>query len=348
MLARLSCSGTYALPPRVLSIETTERCNLDCIMCPRKQAGLSGHEFTLKQFERTLSLFPSINTVILLGRGEVFLMRDFFPILGFGSRKGIHFTIVTNGTMLTAETIRRLPDVGKILVSIDHLSSDKYKEIRVGGDLDAIISNLKALREEKPNQWICIQSIMMKSNIDYLVDFVRLAKDVAADAVKLIYPIIFDQATESIYIESPGAIKSNLSKAQAYAKKAGVRFVAVPAMTKPRICVEPWLGLRVSLNGDIYPCCYINNTADSSWCEWFNGVSLKVPQSNYVIGNIYDDSAAKVWNGERFRSLRRMVINSRPRGLLSTDRLNALRSTIDISQRFSYCSVCLYRQNRAC
>jgi len=190
LIGRLFCLGTYALPPRILSIETTERCNLDCVMCPRKQTSLSGKEFTLKQFEHALNLFPSINAVVLLGRGETFMMKDILPILDLGTRKNIHFTIITNGTLLTAETIKRMPDTGKILVSIDHPHANKYREIRRGGDLDAVLLNLKALKKIKPQQWLCIQAVIMNSNIDYLDDFVKLAKDVSADAVKFIHPVI--------------------------------------------------------------------------------------------------------------------------------------------------------------
>lgn len=348
LLARLCNFGTYAFAPRCLSIETTERCNLDCIMCPRSQISLSNKEFTLKQFERVLSLFPSINSVILLGRGETFMMREIFPILDFGSRKGIHFTIISNGTLLNTEMIKKIPDTGKILISIDHPHADKYKEIRRGGNLNTVISNLKALKKMKPHQWLCIQAIIMNSNIDYLEDFVNLARSVSADAVKFIQPVIFNRKNEGIHIEPSKDVSLKLCKARAYARKLGIRFVAVPQMGKPRICVEPWFGLRVSMNGDIYSCCYIDNTNGSSWCEWYKGASLMVPQSNYIMGNIYNESVDKIWNGDAYRWLRKKIIKSAQRALIPPDRLSFLRSNIDVSERFSYCSVCLYRQNQAC
>jgi len=207
---------------------------------------------------------------------------------------------------------------------------------------------LKELKKIKPHQWTCIQAVLMNSNIDYLEDFVKLAKQVSADAVKLIHPTIFDQAINDIYVEPSKEVSLKLSTAKAYAKKEGIRFVAVPQMSKPRICIEPWLGLRISLNGDIYPCCYIDNTNGPSWCEWYKEVSLRVPQSNYVMGNIYDKSVSGIWNRKQYRLLRKKIIDTRKNTLMSADRLNALRSKIDTSQRFSYCSVCLYRQNKAC
>lgn len=346
-LARLSHFSVWALPPRILSIETTERCNLDCVMCPRTQTSLSKEEFSLKQFEHALSLFPSINTVILLGRGETFMMRDIFPILELGTRKNILFTIITNGTLLNVKTIEKMPDAGKILVSIDHPHADKYKEIRRGGDLNAVISNLKVLKRMKPQQWLCLQAVIMNSNIDYLNDFVKLAKEVSADAVKFIHPVIFDPAMNSIHIESSKDIRLQLNKSKKYAKSLGIRFVAVPQMKKPRVCVEPWLALRVSLNGDIYPCCYIDNTNGSAWCEHLKEVSLSVPQSNYIMGNIYDKSVAGIWNGKAYRALRKEIIDTRLKTLLSNEQLNVLRSK-GLPGRFSYCSVCLYRQNQAC
>ena len=188
----------------------------------------------------------------------------------------------------------------------------------------------------------------MNSNIDYLDDFVKLAKDVSADAVKLIYPIIFDQTNDNICIESSKVINLKLAQAKIYARKVGIRLVAVPGMSKPRVCVEPWLGLRVSINGDIYPCCYIDNTADTSWSERFKGVSLKIPQASYVMGNIYSKMVHEMWNGSAFRLLRKKIINTKQNNLMSDGHLNALRESVDMSRRFMYCSVCLYRQNRAC
>lgn len=348
LIGRIFCSWSFALPPRILSIETTERCNLDCLMCPRKQTNLSNKEFTLRQFEHILGLFPSINAVVLLGRGETFMMKDIFPILDFGTRKNIHFTIITNGTILTPEKIKKLPDTGKIIVSIDHPHPDKYKEIRKGGDLNVVISNLMALKKIKPQQWLCLQSVIMNSNVDYMDDFVKLAKQVSADAVKFIHPVIFDQEMNNIHIESSKDISFKLDRSKAYAKKLGIRFVAVPQMKKPRVCVEPWLALRVLLNGDIFPCCYINNSNGSSWSEWCKEVRLVVPQSNYIMGNIYNNSVMHMWNSKSFRALRKEIIRTKKKDLLSIDKLNVLRSKIDTSRRFSYCSVCLYRQNQAC
>jgi MoaA/NifB/PqqE/SkfB family radical SAM enzyme len=250
--------------------------------------------------------------------------------------------------MLNEAAVKRIPDIGKIVVSIDHPHADEYRKIRRGGDLDLIISNLKELKKAKPQQWVCIQGLIMNSNIEYVEDFVRLAKEVSADSVKFIHPVIFDKAMNDIHIEPSEEINIKLNKARAYAAKAGIRFVAVPQMAKPRVCVEPWVGIRVSIKGYIYPCCYIDNSNGSSWKEWCRDVCLEIPQANYILGNVFDESARTIWNCEAFRLLRNRVVSSRSKKLIQVDRLNALRSKIDTSNRFSYCSVCLYRQNRSC
>lgn len=250
--------------------------------------------------------------------------------------------------MLTAEAIRKIPDKGKIVVSIDHPHADKYEQIRVGGDLNMIVSNLKRLKKIKPHQWMCIQAVIMNSNIDYLEDFIRLAKDTSADAIKFIHPMIFSSEMRYIHLEDSEEVKLKMDKARAYAKRLKIRFVAVPAMRKPRVCVEPWSGLRVSAKGDIYPCCYINNSNEFSWCEWYKNTSLYIPQSNYVMSNVHDKSISDMWNGGIFRALRKEIVDTRQAVLMPADRLSALRGKIDISHGFSYCSVCLYRQNKAC
>jgi MoaA/NifB/PqqE/SkfB family radical SAM enzyme len=317
-------------------------------MCPRNQTTVSNSELTLDMFKRALSAFNHINTVILLGRGETFMMSDIFRILDYGSSRGVHFTIVTNGTMLTPDVVRRLPVTGKMVVSIDHPVPEEYAKIRKGAHLERVIKNLKSFKSLRPQQWLCIQGIVMTGNLGYLEGFVRLAKETGADSVKLIHPVIFEKHMGGMHIEPTEYTRIQLNRAAKLAKKEGVRFVAVPGLTKPRLCMEPWTSLRVSLKGDIYPCCYINNSNGSSWQEWCGDVCVTVPQSSYVMGNINDGSVEKIWNGDAFRSLRSKVINTMSREILSMNRLNERRSLINVSDKYCYCSVCLYRQNMSC
>lgn len=339
--------SNYVFPPRKLILEITENCNLNCPMCPRQFNKISNENMSLEKFKHILEQLPALRQITILGQGEPLLHPNIFEILNLGKSKNIHFTLVTNGTLLSEENIKRLDGVSVIEASVDSNHEEGYKKMR-GADLNLVLNNLKKLKELKKNIYLRVQAVISENNIEDLPEFVTLAKNVNADEICFFHLIAFKEEND---VRKSGKFKKLDEKLQItkrLAAKEGIKFVATPLLEKPRICSEPWFRIRITLNGDIYPCCYIWTTSGSIWQEWFCGVRLDVPQFKYKMGNIFKDNFKQIWNGPDYKLLRETVRKLDNHTLLSPEEINEERKKIDLKKRFPYCKICLFKQNRVC
>ena len=65
----------------------------------------------------------------------------------------------------------------------------------------------------------------------------------------------------------------------------------VPAEPPQRICLLPWFSLYITVDGNVRPC-----------CSFGEGETL-------VLGNLFEQSFAEIWNGEKYRKLRQDAID---------------------------------------
>lgn len=346
-IGRFTRFRNYAISPKIISVEITDDCNLSCPMCPRRFSRVTGRSMPFERFKFILDQLPTVNSMILLGRGETLMAPDIFKMLDYGKSRDIHFTIVTNGLLLTEENINRFKNVAKVIVSIDHPYPEGYRKIR-GAGLEVIIENMRRLKRVKRYIYLIIQPLIMDENIEDLAGFVSLARDTGADAVKIVHPIAFDQGLDKKHADNFLNVTEKLDIAQKLAKRNGIRFDAVPSLSRPRLCLDPWMGPRISLDGDIYPCCFIYENSEPIWEEWYQGVCISVPQSKYIMGNIFKESFNKIWNGNNYRILRSIVKETEESDLLTPHELNTRRQEKNLNGWYPYCQICLYRQNRAC
>jgi len=339
--------SNYAFSPRKMVIEITQDCNLNCPMCPRKFNKITGESMPVEKFKYILKELQMLKQITIIGQGEPLMHPNIFEILNLGKSKNIEFTMVTNGTLLSEENINKLNGVSSIEVSIDSPDSEGYKKIR-GASLELVLKNLKKLKQLKKDIYLRVQGVIMEDNIEDLPGFVALTKSVNADELCLFYLIAFSQDNDKWKSEKFKSLNAKLQMTKNLAEKEGVKFIATPLLQKPRVCSEPWFRPRITLNGDIYPCCYIYITSRSTWQEWHYGDRLDVPQFKYKMGNIFKDSFKKVWNGSDYRLLRKTVRKFDDHCLLKPEEINKRRRGIDPKGKFSYCKNCLFKQNRAC
>ncbi|MBW2044765.1 MAG: radical SAM protein [Deltaproteobacteria bacterium] len=337
----------HAPIPRRLHIDIAHDCNLNCFMCPRHLNKTEKKNMSLEEFSYIVRQFPIVNNIILQGTGETFTNPYLFDILATGGRRGMQFTITTNGTLLHEENVRRLSNVVNITVSIDTACAQEYKRIR-GADLNVVVGNLKRLKEIRNEIQINIQTIIMEDNLDSLPQMITLAQEIDAGQLNILHLEGFDQALAAKHASLFTRSESILTRTAELARTKGIRLVYPSLVPRLRGCFEPWFSPRISLSGDIYPCCYMYVSAQPTWRECYQGLCMAVPQYQYKMGNIFKDSFAKIWNDKDFRLLRKTVRESSKRFGMSALDLNKKRVEIDTESRFSYCRVCLYKWDCAC
>lgn len=163
---------------RKLYIEITSHCNLDCLMCARKTwvDEANGH-MPLATFERLMQQveqLPQPPIIHLGGYGEPMAHPDFLEIIRRAKATGAKVEMTTNATLLTAETANALIDLdlNRLMVSMEGVTPESYDDVRVNGNFNKVLNNLRYLRRLKlrrngrhSNPQVGIAFVAMKRNI---------------------------------------------------------------------------------------------------------------------------------------------------------------------------------------
>lgn len=335
--------------PRVITLTITHNCNLKCSMCARNTLSLQRQNLSVEKFASIVDKLPKLKDISIIGLGEPLVNPDFFRILETAKLRGIGIYFSTNGTLLTEESIRKLTEnVFYVSFSIDSPDAEKYNEIRKGAQFDKVIENLKILQKIRPDILVAIEPIMMKENIEDLPKFVELAKELKVEFLTYVHIFSLDLEQDKKHISNFKESGFFMDEAKKLSKKLGVTLWTRPLYPVLKPCVEPWVKPDITMDGDVYPCCFMYRVPGEKYPEWYMGQSLEVPSSNYKMGNIFEEPFDKIWNGPAYKTLRKTILDSNKKEVLSIEEFNKRRRSIDSNKRFSYCEICLYRWSVAC
>jgi len=129
----LSAPQRFAAPLFVVW-NITQLCNLACKHCYQNAGPRPAtDELTLEERLRVVDELANNGVPFLaIAGGEPLALKDLWPVLEYANRRGLHLTLATNGTLLTAETAARLKECGVkyVEVSVDGLDPDEHDAFR--------------------------------------------------------------------------------------------------------------------------------------------------------------------------------------------------------------------------
>jgi len=176
--------------PTLLSIETTSICNLRCVMCSQAIGAVDRPKhLPVAMIDSLSGALGAAHTVQLHGIGEPLTSPSFWRAL-----EGNHFhedcdvQFNTNLTILDDKRIARIKRFnGKLLinVSLDAATEQTYRRIR-GYDFSIVLNNLRRLfsaRGDRRRPIVYMNMTLMRENIEEIVQFVELAKELGANGV---------------------------------------------------------------------------------------------------------------------------------------------------------------------
>jgi sulfatase maturation enzyme AslB (radical SAM superfamily) len=183
ILARIPKEETNTFPEVVL-IDNVSYCNLKCSMCSHKN-------LKRKQGFMKMELYKKLIDEIALKRpesriwvtfyGEGLIMKDLDERIKYAKDKGCKDVVLnSNGTLLNYENSKKivLSGLDALYVGVDALTQDVYKDLRVGGNIEAtvegVLSYKRALDEYgNGNQKLFVQFVVMDSNQHQLDEFLK-------------------------------------------------------------------------------------------------------------------------------------------------------------------------------
>ena len=196
---------------RLVAWEITRNCNLSCVHC-RASATMGPYEGELNTdacFRLLDQIRETGQPIVILTGGEPLLRPDIFEIAKYGTDKGLRMVMAPNGTLITAETARKLADSGikRISISLDGATRDKHDAFRgVEGAFDGAVRGIGFAKDAGLD--FQINTTITKANLEEMPKIQELAVELGAVAhhIFLLVPTgrgkyIADQAIDAAEYE---------------------------------------------------------------------------------------------------------------------------------------------------
>ena len=263
----------FAFPER-LTVEVTNRCNLECFMCPRNKIEMESGAMDMDLFKRIIdeaSRFLPVSLVPFF-RGEALLHPRFIEMLRYARKKGLGpIQLGTNAHLLTDEVSKGIIDMGIdfISFSVDAMDRDLYSRMRGSDSFKKVFSNILKFIEAKNKKRskrpeIQISCVKTEENREFVQEFVAFWKD-RADRVRIYSAHSLDGRL--------GHLKEDIGGDQR------------------RFCLKILTDMVIYWNGDVAICNH----------DW---------KRDLFIGNVNEKSIREIWRGRVYDEIRRRQLNN--------------------------------------
>jgi radical SAM protein with 4Fe4S-binding SPASM domain len=271
--------------PDVFAIESTNFCNLKCIMCPRGEPDLMerplGH-MSDDVFKRVVAGWEFFTEPCWLHLfGEPLMHPQIFDQIEYAKANGVpNVGISSNATLLTKMNSARLLDSGldTIILSIDGATKATYEKIRkspaftheeVRENAREFLAMRQRMRKAKPHT--IVQIIVMEETRDELAAFKAEWEAAGADEVLLKqYTVWGDQEHHDTFLELAPAEQRKW-------------YTSQPTRANP--CYNLWSTVVIAWDGRVVPCCFDYDAI-------------------VTLGDLRENTLAEIWNGEKYQAIR--------------------------------------------
>lgn len=269
---------------RSIYIDITNRCNLNCVYCNKKNINDSIIDLSEKDIDKILKKLFTLNennefTVNLTG-GEPLLNKNLESILKIVNKYTSKINIWTNGILLNSENITYIKRYcSYLIISIDDISKQDNDLIRGNNSYAGAIKACDICTKE--NVPFIIATTPLKMNKNRLVNMLEFCKDQNAYGLLLNEPIKFDingndlseyffEDNEELFnkikllkknVSILNSWKNNTLKND-YSFKNNIAFIfdsdrcanSIFSVVNKKSCGAGVNELAIDVNGSVYPC----------------------------------------------------------------------------------------------
>jgi len=313
----------WSLAPQSLQILVSDVCNFECRMCQYAYSESSGYRLNrsglMSQdvFTRTIETTPGWPIVSLTG-GEPLLNPHVGEYIRRIKAHGLFCTLTTNGWLLK-EQASMLCDNGLdvLIISIDG-DEETHDRLRAIGSYNRAVEGTMEILKRPVRPLVCISTVITDLNYQDLEAVFTLAEDLGVDAFNVNHlwiqtdnMVSAHKARSCSWTTSPVAWRIRLEAIdtdQVYdslrslqLRRRRVRMNVFPNLTRNETRIyykEPeqlvkgrqvqcaWLVTRVWPNGDVQIC------------------------REYIAGNVLEEPLHRIWNNQRYRSFRQLLVQN--------------------------------------
>ena len=279
--------------PVILKLDINSNCNLRCTVCVHANEGdndlLKAQQFNSKQVMDLINYENIIkeckgktSAVSLYYLGDPIVNPNLSKYVKIARDAGMNVHINTNFSVpMKEEKIidLALSGITHFTACMDAYNQEIYSKTRVGGNIEIVKNNLKSLCKIKEERGLD------KLNIE--VQFVKFKHNL--NERKLVY-----EFCKSIGIKNVSEINGSLTNYTDYNFNMKMIEEVMDNSLLPK-CFWPFFSMVVKFSGDALPCC--NSRVGEVY-------TLSSPK---YLGNVFDNSIKKVWNGYEYRTMRSAI-----------------------------------------
>lgn len=282
--------------PTTLDIEPNNWCNFKCDHCQVTHWDKPKSELSIERFTQIIKQFPNLLLVKVQGMGEPFLNKSTIGMLENLDSKGIQATTISNGSVITEKLIERLSKLKhtSIAFSMDGATKNTFEGIRIKGNFDKVVDNIKKLTKYCPNLDVSFWIVVTNKNYKECEATIDIARETGVNNITFqtylsnwgkdeMAQKINDTKMEKLKINH----NINLAVKEGDSKEVQVNRYDGDYMTTSKPCKWPWTSMYIDASGNVVPCCVL---ADSDTMSF---------------GNVFEENVKNIWNSKKYISFRK-------------------------------------------
>jgi radical SAM protein with 4Fe4S-binding SPASM domain len=270
--------------PYMITLEVTNDCTLNCIMCPRSQRTDGPGYMSLELFQKVVSecaAHKSMIELVFTGMGEPLLHPQILDMFKIAKNAGIPTVrVVTTALLLTkdkVDTILDSPGLDQISISLDALTPETYRKVKGRSCFNQVIENIEYFlgqrnRRKRWKPFVNLHILKIRETASEVKEFVQKWEQKLKKG---------DQIIVKGFHTFAGTVDELREKKFEY---PGERFP----------CRQIWELGSISWDGDVMPCCVdalkeikIGSLNESTLWELWNGPAIQKIRDIHLKGH-YD------------------------------------------------------------
>lgn len=282
----------WGLPDSV-AIEPTTACNLRCPECPSglRQFSRNTGKMSIDLFKKIIDKsYKHLSFLTLYFQGEPYINKEFLDFVRYANTKKIYTATSTNAHFLDNDTAKEtvMSGLDRLIISLDGVTQDVYEQYRIEGKLNKVIEGTKnvvkwktELKSKTPH--IIFQFLVVRPNEHQINQARDLADELGVDEIKF--------KTAQIYNYKSGhALMPSIEKYSRYKKGVNGGYTLKNKMGNH--CWRMTHSPVITWDGLMVPCCFDKD-------------------AKHRMGDASQDDISTIWSGEKYKSFRKGLTNSR-------------------------------------
>jgi radical SAM protein with 4Fe4S-binding SPASM domain len=271
--------------PDVFAIESTNFCNLKCVMCPRGEPDIMERalgNMPDEVFKKIVTGWQFFTEPVWLHLfGEPLMHPRLFEQIAMAREAGVpNVGISSNATLLNEKNAQKILDseLDTIILSIDGCTKETYESVRkspafsyeeVRDNVERFLAMKRAQQKTKPTT--IVQMIVMEETREEQAAFTEQWQRSGADQVLLKQYTAWGQQGD---VQSFADLAPNEARAR-----------LETARPRPFPCSHMWSTVVIAWDGRVVPCCFDYDAV-------------------MTMGDLKTQTLEEIWNGEPYRKLR--------------------------------------------